>query len=150
MIFPFILSAQIEKKNPLFKEIIVLDSMLFKAAFEDCDTAFIQKVMHPDCIFYHDQSGILPNKEAFLTGLKSGLCVLPYKATREVDLSTVEMFPMYNNGDLYGMLQNGIHRFYGQYPEKEKELTSTARFSHLWLKKDAQWQLANIISYDHH
>ena len=45
---------------------------------------------------------------------------------------------MYNNGTLYGALQNGEHRFFETYKGEEKA-GSIAKFSHLWLKEGDQW-----------
>ena len=134
----------------MHKEIMNLDKMLFQAVFEDCDSVVVDQLLHPDCVFYHDQSGIIPDKTTFIQGLEYGPCSLEYKATRELDENSVEIFPMYQQGTLYGVIQQGIHRFYAQYPgNPDKELTSVARFSHLWLKGEDGWQLINILSYDH-
>ncbi|NNF34215.1 MAG: nuclear transport factor 2 family protein [Saprospiraceae bacterium] len=148
--FPFSIISQNMSEDEMKMEIMSLDKKLFQAVFEDCDSLVIDQLLHPDCIFYHDQSGTIPDKATFLKGLKYGPCSLQYNATRAVDEASIELFPMYQNGRLYGILQNGVHQFYAQYPgDTEKKLTSVAKFSHLWLKTETGWQLVNILSYDH-
>jgi len=147
---PFYVQSQDMTMIKMKEEIMSLDKKLFQAVFEDCDSLVIDQLLHTNCIFYHDQSGTIPDKATFLKGLKYGPCSLQYDATREVDETSIELFPMYQNGRLYGILQNGVHQFYAQYPgESEKKLTSVAKFSHLWLKTETGWQLVNILSYDH-
>ena len=83
-------------------------------------------------------------------GIKNGLCKMDYKATRELVAESLKVYPMKNQGKLYGAIQTGEHRFYAKYPDKEKVLTSTALFSHLWLLEDGEWKLSRVLSYDHH
>ncbi len=143
------ISQSVPNQKELKEIIIQLDKNLFTAAFENCDTLLLESMVEDNCIFYHDQTGIIPDKSTFLEVVKNGLCKLPYKASRILDTSSVEIFPMNDNGKLYGVLQTGIHRFYAQYEGKEKVLTSTAKFSHLWTVKEGLWQIVNILSYDH-
>lgn len=134
----------------LFTELKTMDSLLFNIGFNECNLAVFDSLVGDDFEFYHDQSGITPTKQDFLNGTENGLCTMDYKAIRKLEPGSLSAFPMYNNGELYGALQTGFHRFYALYPNSpELELTSEARFSHLWLKEDNQWKLARVISYDH-
>ena len=63
--------------------------------------------------------------------------------------NTLEVFPLYNQGVLYGAIQNGVHEFYIKEANKESRLTSTAKFSHVWLKENDAWLLKRVLSYDH-
>ncbi len=143
------------KENPkdtsaLFQQLKFLDSLLFNIGFNECKLAVFDSLIADDFEFYHDQSGITPSKQAFIDGTKNGLCTMDYKAIRKLDPASLSVFPMYSNGELYGALQKGFHRFYALYPNNpELQLTSEARFSHLWLKEGKQWKLARVISYDH-
>ena len=50
------------------------------------------------------------------------------------------IFPMFNNGVLYGALQNGKH-FFSPNPSMTYEKTDTyAFFSHLWIIEDEDFR----------
>ncbi len=137
--------------SSLFLQLKTCDSLLFNIGFNECNLDVFDTLVADDFEFYHDQSGITPNKEAFISGTKNGLCTMDYKAIRKLQRGSLNVFPMYNNGELYGALQTGFHQFYALYPsEPDLKHTSEARFTHLWLKEDNQWKLARVISYDHH
>ncbi len=145
----------VPEENPrdttvLFQQLKTLDSLLFSIGFNECNLAIFDSLVADDFEFYHDQSGITPTKEAFVNGIENGLCNMDYKATRRLVPSTPEVFPLYNNGELYGALQKGAHRFYAQYPgEEQARFTSEAKFNHLWLLQGEKWLLSRVISYDH-
>ncbi|HBF18584.1 MAG TPA: nuclear transport factor 2 family protein, partial [Cryomorphaceae bacterium] len=71
------------------------------------------------------------------------------KPIRKRDENSLEVFPLYKDGKLYGAIQNGVHRFYLRETGKEDVLTGTARFSHVWLLQGDQWKLSVVLSYDH-
>ncbi len=108
------------------------DSLLFTIGFNQCNLTVFDTLVADNFEFYHDQSGITPNKEAFITGIKNWLCNIEYKAIRKLQPGSLEVYPMYRNGELYGAVQSGFHSFYVLYPNNPKlTLTSEARFTHL-------------------
>jgi CubicO group peptidase (beta-lactamase class C family) len=62
----------------------------------------------------------------------------------------LEVFPLYNDGNLYGAIQKGIHHFYLRESGKEDIWTSTAKFTHIWVLESKTWKLSEVLSYDHH
>ncbi|MCH5716729.1 hypothetical protein [Niabella hibiscisoli] len=56
---------------------------------------------------------------------------------------------MYNNGVLYGAIQEGVHLFYIKESNTWKP-TGTAAFTHFWLIDNGHWKLKRVLSYDHH
>jgi hypothetical protein len=145
-----LLYAHAQKPDSLFDMLARKDSIMFQQGFNNCQVEVFDLLIADDLEFYHDQSGITRGKADFIDGIANGLCQLNYKATRELDKETLRVFPLYDNGKLYAALQTGTHRFFAQYDGKEdKELTSVARFDHLWVLKDGQWKLSRVISYDH-
>lgn len=144
------LFGQDENNSDLFKTLAKNDTLLFGVGFNECDISQFEKFLDEDAEFYHDQSGINNSKENFILGIKDGLCKMDYKAIRKLDKESLKVFPMKNNGKLYGAVQTGIHRFYAKYPDKDEFITSTAMFTHLWLLKDGEWKLARVLSFDHH
>ena len=144
-----LLPAQVEEDSELFQTLRARDSLLFDVGFNTCDIGQFRALVSEDMEFYHDQSGITSSKADFIAGTENGLCQLPYKARRELVQGSLQVFPMHNNGQLYGALQSGEHRFYAKYPDKEEMLTSVAKFTHLWLLEEGEWRLSRVLSYDH-
>ena len=54
-----------------------------------------------------------------------------------------------NGGEIYGAIQNGKHRFYGEENNRPKYLTSTADFTHLWVIEEENWKLKRVLSFNH-
>jgi hypothetical protein len=125
------------------------DSLLFSVGFNTCNLAPFYELVSNDCEFYHDQSGFTTSKEDFIAQIEHGLCKLDYKATRELIPGTNQIFPLHSNGKLYGVIQQGQHRFYATYSGKDPYVTSEARFVHLWIINDNNWTLKRVMSFDH-
>ena len=132
----------------LFQEILMMDSLVFIVGYNQCDTVQLRKLLSDDLEFYHDKDGFLDSKEFLIQNIPN-LCNMPYKATRVLDVGTVEVFPLYSRGELYGAIQNGVHQFYGEEEGKAKYLTSTANFTHVWIKENDDWKLKRILSFNH-
>ena len=139
-----------DKTSHLYHELKVLDSLLFDRAFNQCETRYLEELISEDFEFYHDQAGITNSKEDFLKGIKNGICnpSNSTKSRRELIKESLIIYPLYNNGELYGALQNGNHKFFETNYGIET-LGSIAMFSHLWIIEDNSWKLKRVISYDH-
>ncbi|GHB42106.1 hypothetical protein GCM10007094_34140 [Pseudovibrio japonicus] len=141
--------AHAQTEDSLFDRLRVLDQRLFAVGFNRCETEVFGELVAEDLEFYHDQSGITVSKAAFIGGIENGLCKLDYTARRELKEDSLQVFPLYNNDSLYGAIQTGEHSFYAIYEDGRNELTSTARFTHLWRLIDGEWQLSRVLSFDH-
>ncbi len=148
-LLPFFLFAQVNHSNELFKILKANDSLLFNLGFNNCDLSQFEKLVSENFEFYHDQAGITSTKAAFILGVKNGLCKLPYKPVRELEENSLEVFPLQNEGVLYGAIQTGRHSFYAIEKDKPRRLTSTAKFTHVWLIENGVWKLSRGLSYDH-
>ncbi|MBL4706380.1 MAG: beta-lactamase family protein, partial [Flavobacteriales bacterium] len=71
------------------------------------------------------------------------------KPIRKLVNGSMEVFSLYNEGKLYGAIQNATHEFYIKEPEKELYKTNIAIFTHLWLLDGNIWKLKRSLSYDH-
>jgi hypothetical protein len=143
------LFAQVSTDSELFLDLKKQDSLFFARGFNDCDMAYLEEVIHPDLVFYHDQSGI-QGREKFFENTKKYLCGNPdLKPIRKLKEGSLEVFPMYSNGELYGAIQHGVHYFYLREPGKQDLKTGVARFTHLYLLVDGKWKLKEVLSYDH-
>ena len=143
------ISSMLQGQEDLSQIIAARDSLIFERAFNNCETAVLEKIIYEDAEFYHDQVGITKGKEAFINNVKNGLCSnqMPYKPIRVLDKHTI--FPLYNNGVLYGIIQRGKHSFYAKEEGKEMYFTSQADFNHLWLLENDEWKLKQVLSYNH-
>jgi len=145
-----LVNGQVAKNSELFLELKKQDSVFFERAFNLCDMEYLNKAIHKDLLFFHDQSGI-QNKEVFLKNTRENICANPnVKPIRKVDENSLEVFPLYNNGTLYGVIQTGIHHFYIREPNKKDLATSSAKFTHVWLLENGNWLLKEVLSFNHH
>ncbi len=125
------------------------DSLLFELGFNKCDTLQLEKMVSEDFEFYHDKGGITPSKAAFVQSIKNNICKLSYKPIRRLAMAGTEIYPLEQNGKLYGAIQHGIHRFYALEKDKPEYFTSIARFTHVWTIEDGKWKFLRGLSYDH-
>ena len=139
------IDAELQQYQELFR---LKDSLLFSQGFNHCDTAQLRVLTSSDFEFYHDQSGVTTSQDAFIQGI-AGLCHMSYKPTRELAPNSMTINLLRNNGEIYGVIQSGEHRFYGEEEGKPKYLTSTAQFTHLWIMEDDAWKLKRVLSYNH-
>src|SRR5690606_33606843 len=63
--------------------------------------------------------------------------------------NSLEIYPLKNNGVLYGAIETGIHHFYAIKKDSTEYLTSIAKFNHVWLLENGNWKLSKGLSYDH-
>lgn len=143
------LYSQVAPSSGLFRTLKAQDSLLFEVGFNTCDIAQFENLISDDFEFYHDKSGITASKAAFIAGIRDGLCKMDYKAKRELVVNSLEVYPLENNGVLYGAIQTGNHWFYALENDKPEYLTSVARFTHVWLLVNGEWKLSRGLSYDH-
>lgn len=134
------INGQVEKSSELFKTLQENDRLLFEEGFNKCDISQFEKLISEDMEFYHDQSGIMTSKEQFMANTRNVLCKKGAKKNDRVLVKdSLQVFPLYDNGKLYGAIQIGIHRFGN----------SSAKFTHLWILEHEKWQLTRVLSYDH-
>ncbi|MCB1023899.1 MAG: nuclear transport factor 2 family protein [Acidobacteria bacterium] len=144
-----VLNAQESEDSELFKTLQTKDDLLFNFGFNKCEIKQFEKLVSEDFEFYHDRSGVTATKAEFLISIKDGLCKLSYKPRRELVIGSMEVYPLSNNGDLYGAIQTGRHRFYAMEKDKPEYFTSIARFIHIWKLENGEWKFIRGFSYDH-
>ncbi len=142
--------AQEKTDSELFQTLKKLDAILFVNGFNKCQHADMEPYISDDLEFYHDQGGLSIGKAIFFKTIKQNICSnWDMKPIRKLIDGSLEVFPLYTDGKIYGAIQKGIHEFYIKEPNKEMYLTSTAKFTHVWLVNDNQWQIKRVLSYDH-
>ncbi|MEY8848408.1 nuclear transport factor 2 family protein [Psychroserpens sp. XS_ASV72] len=144
------LNAQSALDSEVYKTLKSKDSLLFECAFNKCETQYLEELVSEDFEFYHDIAGLEASKSGFIATMKKGICNAhnKTKSRRELVDGSLEVYPLKRNGEVYGALQNGIHRFYETINGKEVA-GSIAKFSHLWIIENGKWYLKRVISYDH-
>jgi ketosteroid isomerase-like protein len=126
----------------LFAEIVHMDSVLFDA-FNAHDIEKLKIVFSDSLEFYHDKGGLtgyaqsMENfKDLFERNKTTGL-------KRDLVKGSMEVYPIKD----YGAVETGLHTFCHQ--ENGKQDCGTFKFMHLWQKKDGQWKITRVVSYDH-
>lgn len=142
--------AQVDKNSELFKIILSKDSLLFNVGFNTCDISQFENLLSEKFEFFHDKDGI-SDKKKFLNDLRNGLCGNPanYQARRELLPESTEIYALYNKGNLYGAIQEGVHQFFEKQLNKPEQFGSSARFTHVWLMVNGEWKLTESLSYEH-
>ena len=141
--------AQLNKDSDLFRDLKTQDGIFFERGFNQCDLEYLKNHIADDLKFYHDQSGF-QDKDAFFENTQKYICSdSAKKPIRKVDANSLEVFPLYSNGKIYGAIQKGIHHFYLREKGKEDVWTSTAKFTHIWVLENKLWKLSEVLSYDH-
>ena len=137
-------SAQ-EKKvaatsQELYVEIAHMDSVMFNA-FNTQNMPVFKPLFSEDLEWYQDNGGLIPYKTVFenfdVTFHKE------YKLTRQLVKGSLEVHPIKD----YGAIEIGAHQF--RHIENGKEEIGTFKFVIIWQKKDNQWRISRVISYDH-
>ncbi|MDW3193081.1 MAG: nuclear transport factor 2 family protein [Cytophagales bacterium] len=132
--------AQISHDSDLYKTLKAQDSLLFEIGFNQCDLQVIDRLLPDRFEFFHDKDGYITSKQTFVNTLRENLCSNGQNMTERVLVEgSLEVFPLYEEGQLYGAIQRGIHQFG----------TTTARFTHLWLKEQDRWVPSKMLSFDH-
>ncbi len=143
------LRAQTQTHTGLDSVLQINDSLLFNIGFNTCDIKQFEQLVSDSFEFYHDEAGITSSKAAFIAGIRDGLCKLSYKPRRQLTKGSLRAYPLYNKGVLYGAVQTGEHRFYAIEQGRPEYLTSTAKFTSVWLLEGGKWKLSRVLSYDH-
>ncbi|WP_395808503.1 nuclear transport factor 2 family protein [Daejeonella sp.] len=137
-------SAQ-EKKvahtsSELFKEIERADRILFEA-FNRQDMTTFKAMFTEDLEWFQDNGGLIPYKtvfENFENTFKN-----ENKLSRVLVKGSLEVHPIKD----YGAIQIGSHQF--RHFENGKEEVGTFKFLMIWNKKDGNWKISRVVSYDH-
>ncbi|BFM42459.1 hypothetical protein CFS9_11000 [Flavobacterium sp. CFS9] len=130
-------NEEVLKMAQLKTEIIKMDSLLFTVAFNECKTDLFKKIMANDLEFYDDRSGLNASKENEIKAFLER-CERPEKLTRKLNSTTVDKL-----GD-YGAVQLGEHTFLVNGVP-----VGTAKFIHIWERKNNSWVVKRIVSYEH-
>ena len=142
--FSIIVSAQEKKVAPtskeLYHEIEQMDSIMFQA-FNSQNMKKFKAMFTEDLEWFQDNGGLIPYNtvfENFENTFKN-----ENKLSRELVKGSLEVHPIKD----YGAIQIGSHRF--KHMENGILEVGTFKFLMIWQKKDDQWRISRVISYNH-
>ena len=127
-------------KDSLYKEVAHLDSVLF-SAFNSRDVAKFNSFFTADLEFYHDKGGLTDYNHT-INFMKS-VAKNNNKLRRDLVPGTLEVYPIPG----YGAIEIGQHRFC--HLENGKQDCGNFKFVHIWQKKNGEWKISRVVSYDH-
>lgn len=131
--------------------IILAKDKQFWTDYNQCSIDSFKAFFTPDVEFYHDKGGITLGVDNLLDTMKRNLCGAGGdRLRREAVPDTAKVFPLRNGNQVYGAILSGEHVFYVRSPGKAEFLDGRANFTHLWLKKDGDFKIARVLSFNHH
>lgn len=139
--------------SELYQTLKEKDSILFNAAFNTCETAVLQSFFTEDFEFYHDKGGLTEGRGNFLSPVRQSCAQREegalQPAKRILIPNSIEVFPLYKEGVLYGAIQHGKHRFEFLDGNKKYQDGDIAKFTHIWILENGDWKIRRELSYDH-
>lgn len=146
----YAISAQEKEDSGLYQTLKGLDDIIFKQSFNKCDHAGMIALIPDDFEFYHDVGGLETSKQNFVETVKQNICGnMAEKPVRKLVPGSLQVYPLYKNGALYGAIQKGEHEFYIRRGDEPLQFTSAAKFTHVWMLHEGAWKLKRVLSYDH-
>lgn len=143
-------TAQAQSKYDSLTRTILQKDSLFWVAYNSCDTIGFGNYVSDDIEFYHDKGGITYGKTKLVNSITNNLCNNPnFRLRREAIRGTVTVFPLENNGVIYGAIISGRHYFYINEAGKKESRDGMARFTHVWQLNNGLWKMTRILSFDH-
>ncbi len=148
-----LMNAQVSHDSELYQTLKSKDSILFDAAFNRCDVETMESLFTEDFEFYHDKGGFTDGREAFLKPTRENCAKRnpadPQPSKRILLEGSLEVYPLNKDGEVYGAIQHGVHRFEFLNENKEYQKGDVAKFTHVWMLKDGEWKIKRELSYDH-
>jgi Beta-lactamase class C and other penicillin binding proteins len=134
----------------LKRQVLAADDVLFERAFNQCELDALRDILLPDAEMIHDQAGINRGRDAFMAPVRENICNgADAKPIRKRIEHTIEVYPLYENGRLYGAIEQGQHEFFLREADKPLLLTNRARFNIVWIYTVDGWKLKSTLSWDH-
>lgn len=142
-------NAQLAEDSELFAQVMQLDRQIFELGFNQCRLDAFESLIAADLSFHHDQAGT-QDRAQFLQAFHQNICgSAEHKPIRTLIPGTTQAFPLQRDGEVYGVIQQGMHRFHINDAADAEASYTIARFTHVWLLRDGKWQLAQVLSFDH-
>lgn len=149
LLLPFFALAQEKQGSENYQTILRMDSLVFEEGFNKCNYKALEEAVDTSLVFLHDVAG-KQDFSQFMNATRQNICGNANgKPLRKRVEGTLEVYPLFNEGVLYGLIQSGQHDFYFKEAGKPAVRTGTARYIHTWLLKQGKWKLVTVLSFDH-
>lgn len=138
----------IARSQPTATEIPVRQAdAAFWTAFNRCDQRAMAALFTSDAEFYHDKTGLKVGRSAVASSMMRGPCANPQKQRirREAVEEGIRFDPLAGGFALLA----GEHRFVETKAGEPERPSGMARFTTVWQRVGAKWQMRRIVSYDH-
>ena len=124
------------KNQELYEAILAMDKAYFDA-YNTCDMETQASIMADDIEFFHDQGGLVTDKEELLKSIEVNICG---KVTRELVDGTLEVYEIAN----YGAVAIGYHKFFNK--EEPDAPSIPSKFIGVWRNNEGAWQMTKVVS----
>lgn len=123
----------------LYHTIVHHDSVFFNA-YNSCNVNLDAYAAYfsEDIEFYHDQGGLMTNKEDIINATKKNVCG---KVTRKLVKGSIEVYPIKD----YGAVEIGLHSFHNN-TEPAGTPSKVGRFTIIWKKENNNWKITRVVS----
>ena len=126
----------------LYAEIAHMDSVMFNA-FNSHDPDKLKLTFSEDLEFYHDKGGLADYKQTMINFISLFDNNKTTGLRRELVKGSLEVYPIKD----YGAVEVCSHQFC--HIENGKNDCGTFKNVMIWQKKEGQWKVTRVISYDH-
>ena len=126
----------------LYAEIAHMDSVMFNA-FNAYDIDKLKMCFSNDLEFYHDKGGLADYKQTMINFITLFDNNKTTGLRRELVKGSLEVYPIKD----YGAVEVCNHQFC--HVENDKNDCGTFKNVMIWQKKEGQWKVTRVISYDH-
>lgn len=140
-------SAQSDRE---ISDFILKEDSLFWKAYNSCDLSSMKTFFSSDLEFYHDKGGLTFGADKMVKNFGEGPCSPngDYRLRREAVPGTVKVFTLRQADTVYGAIIRGSHVFY-IVKNGQSRRDGLAQFTHVWMKRDGNWKMTRVLSYDH-
>ena len=150
LLFLIVCKLSFAQTDKALSDIITQRDSLFWESYNNCDTVKLGSFFTEDVEFYHDKGGVTLGLPALVHTFSKNLCSNSnFRLKRETVEGSYKVFPMKQNGVIYGAILCGEHVFYILEPGKGERVDGLAKFTHLWLLQNGVWKMKTVLSYDH-
>ena len=121
----------------LYNSIVAMDSTFFQA-YNICDLDKQAAIYSDNLEFFHDQGGLMTEKQEILDGTEKYICG---KVTRQLIKGSVEVYPIKD----FGAVEIGLHKFHNN-TDKEGTLSHASKFIIFWKNDNNNWTITKVVS----
>ena len=123
---------------------IVLTGMFYLANAQSVKDSIYNEIAHMDSVVFNafNTRDVEKFKSLFTSFMKE-VAKNNNGLRRDLVKGSLEVYPIPG----YGAMEIGVHTFC--HLENGKQDCGTFKFVHIWQKKNGEWKITRVVSYDH-